>query len=170
MSPGEADALVGHVAGRLAAAMDDRRAGWRTPMLATIGETGAPTLRTVVLRGVAPADRTLRIHTDRRSGKVRQIGPSPRVELGFWDPTAGEQLRVGGHARLIAEDAELATAWSALTPPGRGLYGDNRAMLAIIAVVWDRWDWLWLDAPEGHRRARVDWNRDGTWTAAWIAP
>jgi general stress protein 26 len=170
VNPGEADALVGHVAGRLAAAVADRQAGWRTPMLATIDETGAPTLRTVVLRAAAPADRTLRFHTDRRSGKVRQIGLSPQVELGFWDPAGGEQLRVGGRARLITEDAELAARWAALTPPGRRLYGDNRAMLAIVAVVWERWDWLWLDAPEGHRRARVDWNNDGTRTAAWIAP
>ena len=188
--PDRLDALVARVTERLEAAVGDRRAAWRTPMLATLAEGGAPTLRTVVMRAFDPASRRIRINTDRRSAKAAQIAGSPRVELGFWDPDSGEQLRVAGVATVSTSAEAIAQAWQALTPEGKKVYrgpaapgtpvvapdapDDGEAAagphaLMVVTVAWDRLDWLWLGR-DGHRRAVVVWPPGGGFEATLVVP
>lgn len=184
------DDLVRHIEGRLANAAGDPAAPWRTPMLATVAAGGAPRVRTVVLREADPGSRMLRINTDRRTAKIGEIAAEPRVELGFWDPDAREQLRVAGQASVVTARAELDAVWAALTPAGRAIYGNTvapgtpvpgphghlkfesataSAALALLRIVWDEWDWVWLGENE-HRRARIRWDADGRRQDQWVEP
>ena len=187
------DDLVDHVLQRLSAATADLAAPWRTPMLATISQAGAPTLRTVVLRAVDPRNRSLRINTDRRSDKAGQTARNPATELCFWHPVAGQQLRIAGDAAVEASGPVADATWSALSAEGRALYrpgpppgtptqgsapldhpptdpdGGSRASFAVVGVTWRSWDWVWL-GPNAHRRARMRWLADGKLDAEWVVP
>lgn len=187
--PDRLEDLAGHVLDRLRHAAERRDGPWRTPMLATVAPDGAPALRTVVLRAVDPGRRALAVYTNRRSDKAAQLTVQPKVELGFWDPAAAEQLRVAGSARTLVDGPEVDRAWQALPADARRIYLDRTApgtplrhsgssglrasdprheVFAVIEIVWERWDWLWL-GPGGHRRARVQWS-GGTPRCEWVEP
>ena len=78
----------------LARGVADRRSPFHTPTLASLNADGAPSLRTVVLRGFDPARRELRVHTDARSAKLAELAaepraataPSPAACSGCWPP------------------------------------------------------------------------------------
>lgn len=189
------DALIEHILSRLAGAVRDRDAPWRAPMLASVTRDREPTLRTVVIRAIDAAERRLRINTDRRSDKADQLAADSRVELGFWDPVAQQQLRVAGRAELTTDGPAVDAAWAALGPEGREVYrsgarpgapigraddagpgpvepdgpSSGRQAIAVVTILWERWDWLWL-GPNGHRRARVHWTADGQRQARWVVP
>src|SRR3546814_1458944 len=55
----------------------------------------------------------LSVHTDRRSDKVAQLRSGRTAELGFWDPAAGEQLRVACAARVATDGEAVDAAWAA---------------------------------------------------------
>lgn len=193
LPPSDLDALVEHVLHRLSAATVDIAAPWRTPMLATIAADGAPTLRTVVLRAVDPARRTLRINTDRHSAKAGEIADNPAVELCFWDAVARQQLRLAGRAAVETAGAAVDAAWSALPADGRAIYrhgpapgtptsgarprdhppadpaGGNRSAFATVTVTWNSCDWVWL-GEHAHRRARLRWLADGRREGSWTVP
>lgn len=167
----------------------DRRSSFHTPCLGTVAADGAPRLRTVVLRGFDPASRTLRLHTDRRSGKAAEILGNPAVMLHGYDPAAQVQLRLSGRATLHAEDAVADAAWGASRPFSRLCYAvaeapgtpcaapppaphdheGGRAHFAAVLIVFDRLEWLWLCA-DGHRRARFAWDAEGRRDACWLVP
>ncbi len=100
----------------------ERRSPFHTPALASVREDGSPSIRTLVLRAVDRDTRTLRFHTDVRSGKFREITAQPRVALHFYDPTRKVQMRVDGRARLHKGDAIAAAAWRATRPFSRACY------------------------------------------------
>ncbi|MFQ3622643.1 MAG: pyridoxamine 5'-phosphate oxidase family protein [Acetobacteraceae bacterium] len=170
----------------LCRAAADRRHGWRTPVLATIGADGAPRARTVVLRAVDRQVRTLRLHTDRRSAKAGEIACDPRVALVFWDARARLQLRAGGIAELLTGGAARDAAWAATPPGARRDYatldapgtpspaaqaaygGDGSANFALVLVRIVTIDWLSL-ARDGHRRAGFALEEDGP-RATWLVP
>ena len=184
--PGQSDGLPelhGTLWRQLQAALGDRSHGWRTPVLATVDEGGAPAARTVILRGVDSERRALQVYTDGRSPKVAQIEARPAVALVFWDAGSGWQLRVAGCATVaragpavdaVWEDiAGSAAARDYLAPqtPGSPLSGagsENVAAdshhLAIVTVVVEDMDWLEL-SPAGHRRARFKGEN-----GAWVIP
>ena len=64
----------------------DRKSAFHTPSIATITATGSPTIRTVVLRGCATEDKTLRFHTDTRSGKIAELQENPLPPCIFMMP------------------------------------------------------------------------------------
>jgi general stress protein 26 len=187
--PDRLDDLVNHIQFRLAAAVSDYSAPWRTPMLATIADGGStPTLRTVVIRTVDSIAGCVRIYTDRRSDKIGQIADCSAVELGFWDPSASEQLRVAGRAQILTNADAVDTAWAGLRPEARLIYrsanvsgapldaatpilpdAGGRDVFTVIEIRWERWDWLWLDQ-HSHHRARIHWSTDGERRAEWIVP
>lgn len=188
--PDQIDELAAHVLARLRHAAEARTGAWRTPMLATVAGDGAPSLRTVILRAVDPAGRMLTLYTDRRSDKLAQITRQAKVELGFWDPEACQQLRVAGTARAVTDGPAADHAWQVLPTQARAIYlgatapgtpldrpgssgipatDPRREVFAVIEVVWTRWDWLWL-GPDGHRRARMKWATDGSVRWTWVEP
>lgn len=170
----------------LVRAAADRRHPWRTPVLATVAADGAPNARTVVLRAVDPTTRTLRLHTDRRSGKVGEIAREPRLALVFWDPRARVQLRLRGPAEVLSDGPEHARAWAATPPAARRDYAtreppgtpipsprdvardDGEANFAVILVRAMTIDRLAL-AAEGHLRAGFAWEGDEP-RACWLVP
>jgi hypothetical protein len=174
---------------RLAQGVADRRSPFHTPTLATIGADGAPTLRTLVLRGFDAASRSLRLHTDARSAKAAELAAEPRCALHGYDPAAGVQIRLAGRAALHADDAVAAAAWAASRPSSRQCYaiepGPGAPVPAPPAAPRDaaagqphfralmlhfhRLEWLDLDAA-GHRRARFEWDEAGAPRATWLVP
>jgi pyridoxamine 5'-phosphate oxidase len=173
----------------LANAVPDRRSPFHTPTIASLDETGAPTLRTVVLRGFDADARRLRFHTDRRSDKARGIARDPRVMMHFYDAALHIQLRVAGRAALHLDDAVADAAWAASRASSRMCYAApdasgalvtappaapkdsdiGRPHFAAVVIGFHRLEWLWL-AAAGHQRARFSWDEAGQLSADWIAP
>jgi hypothetical protein len=170
----------------------DRRHPFHTPQVATIGEDGAPSVRTVVLRAVAPARRTLRFHTDARSRKARELAAEPRIALHAYHPGAKIQLRLSGVATLHRDDSVADESWRATRPFSRACYrlaaapgmtaedpyaalaeageGPEAGREAFVAVTVSvaRMEFLFL-AASGHRRALFDWS-GGALAARWLVP
>lgn len=179
----------------LARGAADRRHPFRTGVLATVGPDGAEA-RTVVLRHVDRAARTLRFHTDARSPEVRELETEPRLTWLFWHPGRKVQVRVAGRATLHRGDAVARERWDAGHPGARDCYGvpgapgetlsDDPAppphevpsppepekwfdRFVAVTVEVDRIDWLHLGAG-GHLRARFDREPDAASAARWIRP
>jgi hypothetical protein len=167
----------------------DRRHGFHTPVLATIGAGGAPEARVLVLRGFHAAGRRLRLHTDARAAKVAALEAEPRAALLFYDPGAQLQLRVAGHATLHRDDAVADDAWTgsrefsrmcyAIDPaPGTAVTappaapldsGAGRPHFCVVMLQIHRLESLHL-AASGHRRAGFDWDATGVLAATWLVP
>lgn len=169
----------------------DRRSPFHTIQVATIGLDGAPSVRTVVLRGVEPAAFTLRFHTDRRSGKIAELERDPRVQLHLYDPGRKVQIRLDGLATVHAEGPRHAASWAATRPMGRACYrtpvapgaesatpgvaipppvfdDDGLENFRVVAVRATTLDWLYLHAL-GHRRARYDLTGPAP-SGRWVGP
>ena len=169
----------------------ERKISAHTPVLATAGLDGAPQIRTVVLRGCDSQDRTLAIHTDRRSVKVGELRANPHAGVHVYDPQQKIQLRLRCHAELHLADGDAMAAWARTRPLSRYCYqsdvapgsevedpatracdpsasndGVDNFMLVRLRVV--QLEWLYLNS-RGHRRARFDWT-DGHLKAWWLAP
>jgi len=168
----------------------DRKAPAHTPVLATNG-AGAPSVRTVVLRGCDREARTLRFHTDRRSAKVPQIEADPAGAVLVYDPKQKIQLRLDCRLSVhigdqIARDAWAATrdfsriCYQVMQGPGEAVSdprevpfssddsNDGWNHFAVIAALVTRIEWLYL-AHQGHRRAEFVW-QDGDWQGRWLVP
>lgn len=173
----------------LAQGVADRRHGFHCPMLATIGLDGAPSARTLVLRGVDAAARQIRLHTDRRAAKVPELAADPRAALLFYDAGAQLQLRLSGRATLHAEDAIADRGWAESramsrfcyaiapapgtpvpAPPAMTLDSEaGRPHFCVVIFHLESLESLHL-AAAGHRRARFAWDRAGGASATWLVP
>jgi PPOX class probable FMN-dependent enzyme len=105
-----------------AIARNRRDAHHRYIHLATHGEDGYPANRTVVFRGFGDAGE-LKIVTDRRSGKVRQIAANSAAEVCWYFTRSREQFRIRGRLSIIdatsPDAARRETAWQALSEAAR---------------------------------------------------
>ena len=170
----------------------DRRSPFHTPTVATTRPDGSPALRTVVLRGAAPPDWTLRFHTDVRSAKFAELEADPRVALHFYDAGRKIQIRVDGRARLLTGDPATSKIWNVMKPHSRACYraesgpgqafaapppapageaatgNQGRENFAVVSVAAARLEWLYL-AARGHRRARFEKEGDRL-SCTWLAP
>jgi hypothetical protein len=160
-----------------------------TPAVATTGLDGRPQVRTVVLRGLDVASRSLRFHTDRRSGKFGELSADPRIAVLGYDAGRKVQLRIGGVATLHADSDVAERAWAGSRPmsmmcyrqarsPGSALFTaqiddatlpDGRENFTVVVVTITEVEWLYL-AAQGHRRARFTWGPDEALSATWLAP
>jgi pyridoxamine 5'-phosphate oxidase len=185
--PASLDAIAAEVWRELERAVHERAASphpWRTPVLATTDGDSADA-RTVVLREVSAAQRTLGLYTDQRSPKVAQLLSHPLGTLVMWSAPLGWQLRC--RVRLALEDDGLAVSsrWANVKlspaaqdylspqPPGAALAAPGatptheavaRTNFAVIVAQVLAVDWLELH-PEGHRRALFDGSG-----ARWLQP
>lgn len=103
----------------LADGLENPSSPLRKPVLATIAEGDAPSLRTVILRSVDEAGRTLGFFTDARSPKVAELTQNPRASLLFYDPRCDMQLRLTGTVEIRLGDE---AAWTRAAPPSRRAY------------------------------------------------
>jgi pyridoxamine 5'-phosphate oxidase len=95
---------------QLGAWVDDAaRAGVALPnsfALATADDTGAPSVRFVLLRGLDAEG--LRYYTYRGSRKGRDVAINPLASAAFWWPALDRQARVSGSIRLLSDEESLA--------------------------------------------------------------
>lgn len=180
-------ALLADIGARLSRAVADRRAAWRTPVVASLDSSGAPTARVMVLRAFDPTAWRCDLHTDARSAKTIGLERDPRAALTFWDPKANLQLRLAGLARLREDHA----AWRALSDGARATYavvpapgapiptsdgyalGDRDAAAAqfrVLEFTPTAIDWLHLAAEGHHRAAAARSDPASPWRATWVAP
>jgi hypothetical protein len=159
---------------------------WRVGVLATRDGEGVDA-RSVVLRELDTASRTLLIYTDARSPKSLQIEQHPQGTLVLWSAALGWQLRLRVALRLETSGLAVLSRWARLKltpaaqdylsplPPGSALQGPNsappasahptresREHFAVIAAEVRTIDWLDLD-DRGHRRAVWQAGQPGIW-------
>ena len=89
--------------------------------LANVGRYGCH-MRSVLLREVWPAERTLMCHSQLRSSKVEEIRNDPRVRWLFFHPERYVQLQLAGIATIHTDDALADQQWAATPPPDRIFY------------------------------------------------
>ena len=165
----------------LTRAPHDKHHEWRTPVLATV-DGDAADARTVVLREVNAAARTLLIFSDARAAKVAQLQQRPLGMLVMWSRRLSWQLRLRVQLQAQTDGLAVASRWARLKlspaaqdylsplapgseqhappPPQR----ENREHFAVLTASVQSIDWLALQSPS-HRRARFD--ADG---ARWLVP
>jgi pyridoxine/pyridoxamine 5'-phosphate oxidase len=163
---------------------------WRQPVLATTCATRGAQARTVVLREVDPANRTLLLYTDLRAPKVAQLDADPRAQLVCWSPALGWQLRLSVEVGCETEGLDVTSRWAMLrhtraaqdylslqapsSPlPARvtavaALAGEPRGAFAVLRARVLEMDWLALD-PSGHHRAVFDY-RGAAPRVRWLVP
>ncbi|WP_201494459.1 pyridoxamine 5'-phosphate oxidase family protein [Rubrivivax sp. A210] len=144
---------------------------WRVGVLATI-DGDAADARSVVLRDLHTATRTLLIYLDPRSPKARQIAAHPLGTLVMWSATMGWQLRLRAHLTVQASGLEVSSRWARMKmtpgaqdylsplPPGSPIAHPNpergsREHFAVMSVKVLAVDWTEVHA-QGHRRAQFD--------------
>jgi pyridoxamine 5'-phosphate oxidase len=174
----------------------DRHSPFHTPTVATVAADGTPEIRTVVLRKVEAAQRTVRFHTDRRSRKVEALAANPRLALHGYDPAAKIQIRLLGQAHVHQDDDVAHLAWSQSKSMSLMCYRQSRAPGAAIAaplaapgtiksevfapmegfenfaavmLTVRSLEWLFL-ASGGHQRAQFTWDADNQLSQTWLAP
>ncbi len=158
------------------------------------------TLRTVVLRKVAPETRELWFYTDLRSRKIGEIQDDPRVALLFHSLSDETQLRVQAEAEIHHRDTLADAAWQELSPRRRRDYlvsgprglpwawatsglpaelegrdpsevESDAGRLNFAVVVCHIRQIDWLLlTPYGHRRAHFTWNGGGQLQTSWLVP
>lgn len=178
----------------LADGVRDRHAAFHLAQVATVTSDRRPAMRTVVLRAADPEARLLRFHTDRRSGKVRELHGNPAIGILFHDAALKTTVRINGSATVHTDDAVASAAWAESRPFSRACYlaehtpgtvvavpppapvyqitDDDRAYGNFCAVVTTvhRLEWLNL-AATGHRRAVFTWHGDqNPPTMSWVSP
>ena len=92
-----------------------------TGTLGTLSPEG-PSLRTVVLRGADPQQRTTVCYSDVRAGKVAELLANPAVSWQFWDDGRKVQLRLTGRATVHTGDALADGHWQLTSPSNRRSY------------------------------------------------
>ena len=172
----------------LAQALRDKQHGWRVAVLATVDGQGADA-RSVVLRDLDTASRTLLMYTDARSPKAEQLAMHPQGTLVLWSAALGWQLRLRVALSLETSGLRVSSRWARLKltpaaqdylsplPPGTAIGGgesnrvgditperQSREHFAVLAAQVQSVDWLELH-PEGHRRALFS-----AAGAVWLTP
>lgn len=168
----------------LGLAVNGRGHAWRLGVLATRDGDGVDA-RSVVLRELDRAARTLIFYTDARSPKAQQIALHPEGTLVLWSAALGWQLRLRVALTLESSGLAVLSRWARLKltpaahdylsplPPGTALdvapaalnpTRESREHFAVVAAVVLAIDWLDLD-PLAHRRAVFDGG-----AARWVTP
>ena len=102
--------LKAKIWGALCDGVDDEGSPFHTPALATC-DKGICKVRTVVLRAVTPAARSLSFYTDIRSPKIAQISENSFVSWLFYDVGQQVQIRVEGEAIIHQGTDAARQAW-----------------------------------------------------------
>lgn len=189
------EATLAEVWRRLGAGASTRRSAFHHPTIATIGPDGAPRLRTMILRGVEPEIRRLRLHTDIRAGKVAEIAANPHVAVHVYDPGMKLQVRMMGIATISHGDPVARTAWQNSQPMSQACYGtrpapgtpigsagdfvlpdshsperaEGEVNFAVLRISVETMETLYL-AHGGHRRGAFAWEGASLVRKDWLAP
>jgi len=102
-------------------ATQDASQPWHWPALATV-EQGEPRVRTIVLRAINRAERSLIAQVHGASPKVAQLERQPQAEWLFYDPNLRIQVRARGQTTLHRDDPLANDRWQSLPKAGRKMY------------------------------------------------
>lgn len=97
------------------------RSPFHTPCIATQHKEEV-NMRTVVLRGANPIEKTLHFHTDIRSMKWDELIVNPSISALFYDASERIQLRIKGIAALHHQDQITQEAWQKTSLSSRRCY------------------------------------------------
>jgi pyridoxamine 5'-phosphate oxidase len=129
-----------------------RKHGFHHAAVATIGVTGKPRIRTVILRAAEAESRTMRFHTDLRSEKCRDIVANSNVSMVCYDEPSRTQVRVDGVATLHLNDELADASWKAAQPMSKITYG----IMPAPGLVIDSPDVVSMPEPQ----TDVEWARE----------
>ena len=91
-------------------AIENRRSLFHTPVLSTFSDSKINS-RVIVLRAFDPEKRTLRIHTDSRSRKIKDVSENSDATLLGYDPGLKIQLKLHGSIDTHYQDNIADLAW-----------------------------------------------------------
>ncbi len=171
---------------------------------ATVANTNTHThginMRTVVLRKVNTAEKTLAFHTDIRSGKWNELQKNNNISWMFYDAAGRIQIRLAGKATLHHDDELADEAWLKSNENSRKIYmGEVSPSLQSevptsglptafenvnptleesevgrknFGVVITKVNWMeWLWLnSQGHRRAGFNYETNGNIKCNWLVP
>lgn len=182
----------------LRGAVDDEGSPFHTSALAT-AEKGICRVRTVVLRAVTPAARSLAFYTDIRSSKIAQISDNRFISWLFYDAGQQIQIRAEGEATIHQGTDVARQAWQQIRlssrlnyltefAPGTGLEKPSSGLpetllegnltAEALEPGWQNFALVetkisrfdWLYlAARGHRRAELVWTGKD-FTGHWLTP
>ena len=165
---------------------------FHTPVLSSFVEKTIST-RTVVLREFDSKNRTLRFHTDSRSGKIEELKENSISSVHGYDPDLKVQIRLKGKTSLHINDEISKKAWAKSREMSKMCYSvkdspgikisspepfdlikeeidielgyDN---FAVLLFHYDSLEFLFLKGA-GHRRSLFDWSSDQL-KSSWLIP
>ena len=173
-------------------AIENRRNLFHTPVLSTFSDSKINS-RVIVLRGFDPVKRTLRIHTDSRSRKIKDISENSDATLLGYDPDLKIQLKLHGSIDIHYQDNIADLAWkdsqemskvcySISESPGNeiddpGNYdvdseniniNEGYKNFAVINFHFNSLEFLYLRS-SGHRRSIHVWEAEEL-ISSWMVP
>ena len=172
--------------------VENSKSMFHTPVLSSFVEKKIST-RTVVLREFDSKNRTLRFHTDSRSGKIEELKENSISSVHGYDPDLKVQIRLKGKTSLHIDNEISKKAWaesremskmcySVKDSPGNKISSPEPFDLikeeidielgynnfAVLHFSYDSLEFLFLKGA-GHRRSLFDWNSDQL-ESSWLIP
>ena len=172
--------------------VENSKSMFHTPVLSSFVEKTIST-RTVVLREFDSKNRTLRFHTDSRSGKIEELKENSISSVHGYDPDLKVQIRLKGKTSLHIDNEISKKAWaesremskmcySVKDSPGNKISSPEPFDLikeeidielgynnfAVLHFNYDSLEFLFLKGA-GHRRSLFDWSSDQL-KSSWLIP
>jgi hypothetical protein len=172
--------------------VENTKSMFHTPVLSSFVEKTIST-RTVVLRDFDSKNRTLRFHTDSRSGKIEELNENSISSVHGYDPDLKLQIRLKGKTSLHIDNEISKKAWaesremskmcySVKDSPGNKISSPEPFDLikeeinielgynnfAVLHFSYDSLEFLFLKGA-GHRRSLFDWSSDQL-ESSWLIP
>ena len=172
--------------------VENSKSMFHTPVLSSFVEKKIST-RTVVLREFDSKNRTLRFHTDSRSGKIEELKENSISSVHGYDPDLKVQIRLKGKTSLHIDNEISKKAWaesremskmcySVKDSPGNKISSPEPFDLikeeidielgynnfAVLHFSYDSLEFLFLKGA-GHRRSLFDWSSDQL-ESSWLIP
>ena len=172
--------------------VENSKSMFHTPVLSSFVEKTIST-RTVVLREFDSKNRTLRFHTDSRSGKIEELKENSISSVHGYDPDLKVQIRLKGKTSLHIDNEVSKKAWaesremskmcySVKDSPGNKISSPEPFDLikeeidielgynnfAVLHFSYDSLEFLFLKGA-GHRRSLFDWSSDQL-KSSWLIP
>ena len=172
--------------------VENSKSMFHTPVLSSFVEKTIST-RTVVLREFDSKNRTLRFHTDIRSGKIEELKENSISSVHGYDPDLKVQIRLKGKTSLHIDNEISKKAWaesremskmcySVKDSPGNKISSPEPFDLikeeidielgynnfAVLHFSYDSLEFLFLKGA-GHRRSLFDWSSDQL-ESSWLIP
>ena len=172
--------------------VENSKSMFHTPVLSSFVEKTIST-RTVVLREFDSKNRTLRFHTDSRSGKIEELKENSISSVHGYDPDLKVQIRLKGKTTLHIDNEISKKAWaeskemskmcySVKDSPGNKVSSPEPFDLikeeidielgynnfAVLYFSYDSLEFLFLKGA-GHRRSLFDWSSDQL-KSSWLIP